>query len=210
MGLFDFFKFGKKKPEVEEKDDLTGITRPGDLKDPNQIFDWDKIEEPIIYGNKQSKKSFLIVDDLEDAFHLYDTDIKRVKRHYDIDILKRFKIVKCVGNDAGFIAQKYLRETEDNLVIALLDITFGKIYKGNDGTIVTCDGIDIALEIIDKYPKCDFRFCTAHRLGRKNTEILKFIEKFESNTNLNIEDYYFSKNDKRHEYIYDMVKKIVK
>lgn len=205
--------------------DLTDIVMPADISKAVSGFTYDSIPDPIIEGNAESKNTFLIMDDQPAVFFLYETDFKNIKRTLGIDILKDFKIVKCVGDDAGFIAHKYLQNTQDELVIALLDITLGKIIKvanevevpyvteeGKQETrletkydILTFDGVDIALEIMDKYPKCQIKFCSAHRLNKKNPEILEFIDKFESKTKLDISDFYFSKNTNRVEHIYKLL-----
>ena len=204
--LFGFF--GKKKKEEQEeqisKPKIDGIVLPEEIDDSSEKFDLADFPDPVIEGNVDSKNSFLIVDDLEATFFLYETDFDDIKSRVGIDIREEFKIVKCSGDDAGFIAQKYIANNNDELVLAILDITLGKIIKLADGTIVTCDGIDIGIQIMSKYPNCDVRFCSAHRLSRENAEIKKYIDKFEHTTGLDIEDYYFSKKSNRTEFILDM------
>jgi hypothetical protein len=191
--------------DLLEDMDMSDITDPKDISEVFVDFSYDKIPDPVIYGNVDSKKTFLIMDDLEDVFFLYNFDFKNIKSTFGIDVLEEFKIVKCSGVDCGFMAHKYLSNCQDDLVIALLDITIGKLIKLEDGDTITFDGVDIALEIINSFPKCEFKFCTAHRLNKKNPEILPFINKFEENTGLDIADYYFSKNSNRVEYIYEML-----
>lgn len=202
MGLFKKIKSIFIK---EEKIDYSGIVMPEDISNEVKDYSYDQIADPILYGNLESKKTFLLMDDLEDVFYLYRIDFKNIKEKYGYDILKEFKIVKCSGDNAGFIADKYLQNNDDELVIALLDITLGKIIKLDTGEVLSFDGVDIALTIMNQYPKCSIKFCSAHRLNKKNPEILKFIDKFENATQLDISDFYFSKNSDRASYIYEML-----
>ena len=207
--LSTIFGWFNRTEDIEDID-LEGIVLPEDISNSIEDFNYDMIADPVIYGNKDSKKAFLIMDDLEDVFFLYETDFKNIKKTLGYDILNEFKIVKCSGDDAGFIADKYLVDSKDDIVIALLDITLGKIIKLHSGEVLTFDGVDIALTIMDKYPKCQIKFCSAHRLNKKNPEIHSFISKFEDNTGCMIEDYYFSKNSNRVDYIYKLTQSVLK
>ena len=195
----------KSKEQPREK--LEGIVTPDEIDNSIPEFSLDNFPDPYIVGNKDSKYSFLIMDDLAETFFLYENDFRNIKKQTGIDIPSEFKIVKCAGDDAGFIAKKYIKNNDDDLVLAILDITLGKMFKLEDGTIIRCDGVDVAIDIFNKYPDCDVRFCSAHRLSRENLEIKKFIDKFESSTKFKIEDYFFGKKSNRKEFILDMYHK---
>ena len=197
-------KNSESNESEHQKHKLDNIVTPDEIDNSIPEFSLDNFPDPYIDGNLESKCSFLIMDDLPETFFLYETDFKRIKKETGIDIPSEFKIVKCAGDDAGFIAKKYIKNSNDELVLAILDITLGKMFKLEDGTIIRCDGVDVAIDIFNKYPECDVRFCSAHRLSRENPEIKKFIDKFENATKFKIEDYFFGKKSNRKEFIIDM------
>lgn len=205
-------KMFKKDTEYSDNSiddyEITDYIKPSDIDDSVSNFDWSTIPEPEVRGNLDSKQSFMLMDDLADVFFLYEIDFANIKKLTGYDIEAEFKIIKCGGDDAGFIAQKYLANSTDELVVALLDITLGKVVKLRDGNIITYDGVDIGLEIMRIQPNCCYKFCTAHRLDKKNSELLKFISKFETATGLDISDYYFSKNANRVEEIIKLLRSV--
>lgn len=163
------------------------------------------LRDPVIYGNVDSKETILLMDDQDSVFYLYDIDFRTILNRYNIDLLARFKIVRCDGPEAGFIASEYLDKCNDDIVIAILDLTLGKIIKSDDGKAIIHDGVDVALEIIDKYPKCKIGLCTAHMLCDTNPAIAPLIRKFNTATGHNLLDYAFSKNSDRAKHIRDMI-----
>ena len=168
-------------------------------------FDYDDVALPDILGNINSNKVLLLLDDQPAVFDLYDMDFVTIKRRYDFDVMDEFKVVKCVGIDAGFIAHKYLIDNTDSIVIALLDITLGKMVKIESGETLEFDGIDIALEILAKHPRCKINFCSGHFLSNDNRTLTKYVTKFEK-TGMKLQDYYFNKNDsKRTDKIYQLM-----
>lgn len=169
-----------------------------------EAFSFDDIDEPEIIDNGKDR-SILFMDDLESQFDLYSIDFRRIKNHYDFDINDHYNIINCRGDFAGFIAWKYLQENKVNL--AVLDITLGKSVKLENGTYLAYDGIDIGLELERNHPSTFYKFCTAHPLNRKNKEIHSFINKYESESGNEINDFYFNKNDERHVIIYKMIEK---
>ena len=158
-------------------------------------FDYEDVALPVIVGNIDSKKVLLLLDDQAAVFDLYDMDFVTIKRKYNFDVMDEFKVVKCMGTDAGFIAHKYLIDNTDSIVIALLDITLGKMVKLETGKTLEFDGVDIALEILDKHPRCKINFCSGHFLSDNNRTLAKYVAKFEK-TGMKLEDYYFNKNDR--------------
>jgi len=204
LNLFNRIRDKDTGKKEYKKKKLNNIVLPDEIDKSIPEFSLDNFPDPYVDGNIDSSCSFLIMDDLPETFYLYERDFEDIKKATGIDIKKDFKIVKCVGDDAGFIAKKYVKNSKDELVLAILDITLGKMYKIEDGTIVRCDGVDVAVDIFKKYPNCDVRFCSAHRLSRDNAEIKKFITKFENATNYKIEDYFFGKKSNRKKFILDM------
>jgi len=194
--------FNKEEDKSYLYDD--DIPKPEDMDNTVYGFNYDMIEDPIIEGNVDSKRVLLVVDDLESVFDLYYIDFKNIKQRYGLDILADYKVVKCTGKDAGFIAHKYLLEPKDELVYSLLDITLGRMIKTEHDGILSFDGVDIAVELLEKYPKCYFKFCTAHRIDGEN-DLYKFVNKFKDLTGLNLKDYTFTKLDDRAQHIYEMI-----
>ena len=175
------------------------------------VIDPDALENmpgPEVDGNIESKHTILLMDDQEVVFYLFEFDFKEIKRRFDYDVLENYKIVKCGGPDAGFIAAKYIKESTDEVVIAILDLTLGKIIKLKDGTSIVHDGVDIALEVISKQPKCKIGLCTAHMLSESNPIVHSLMKKFNAATGHNMLDYAFNKNADRAGYLHNMIMEV--
>lgn len=166
------------------------------------------IREPIIYGNVNSKQSIMLMDDQDAAFYLYNSDFVEIERRFDFSVLDEFKIVRCDGPEAGFIASNYINTVKDEIVIAILDLTLGKIVKMPTGRSVLYDGIDVALELIEHQPHCKIGFCTAHMLDETNPAIRELINKFSTTTGHNLIDYSFSKNGDRAAHIHGLIEAV--
>jgi len=184
-----------------DKDILDDFYKSSGIPEGNPYED---MPEPNIRGNPNSDKSIIIMDDQDVVFYLYDLDFKNVYERFGKDILAEYKIVECSGPFAGFMASKYVNESDDNLVIAILDLTLGKIIKSESGLTIF-DGVDIALEIIQIHPKCKIGLCTAHMLTADNPSIRPLIDKFNSATGSDLLTHAFSKSSDRAQRIHDMV-----
>jgi len=161
----------------------------------NQL-DLNTFEDPIII-NSDKEKTLLILDDIEESDYLFNIDFRIIKEKYGYDIFKELKIVKCYGKQAGFIAKKYLSNPDNKVDYAILDITLGNSLKLADGSYIEYDGIDIGLQILEQNPEAIIRFLTAHTLNRRNPMMMEYFNKFESNTNKLIDDFYINKNGDR-------------
>jgi len=166
------------------------------------------IPEPKISGNLESKMTMLLVDDQPMVFYLYDIDFDTIKTEYNYDVLKEYKVVKCKGSKAGFTAMRYLETCGDEIVVAILDLTLGCIIRAEPTKTIVYDGVDIALDIIKKHPRCKIAVCTAHMLDEANPAIKPLIDKFASNTGHNLLDYSFSKNDDRAKHIFKILQDV--
>jgi len=198
-----FFKCVHAKAEMTDLDKviLDDFYKSAGVPDPEPFKD---MPEPTIRGNAKSDKSIIIMDDQEVVFYLYGLDFNNVYERFGKDILKEYKIVECSGPFAGFMASKYINESDDDLVIAILDLTLGKIIKSESGVTIF-DGVDIALEIIKLHPRCKIGLCTAHMLTTDNPSIRPLIDKFNGATGSNLLDHAFSKSSDRAKKIYDMI-----
>jgi len=184
-----------------------------DLKEENsnlpQTIQYNLMDPILVIGNEEADKSILLMDDFVEQFTLYELDFNRVKRQYEFDILKEFKVYEAMGAYAGFTTHKLLEEI-DNLNIAVLDMTLEMSIKLSNGEIIEYDGVDIAIEILEKFPDCQIVFCTAHSLNKRDPVMSQYITKFEDKTKLKFDDFYMSKADLRYKVIYDKVVKVIK
>jgi len=160
---------------------------------------------PDIYGNQASDISIILVDDQESVFYLYDSDFAEIKKRFGLDVLSKYKIVKCSGRVAGFVASEYIRNTPDSVVIGILDLTLGTIVKLSNGGTLIYDGVDLALELIELHPRCKIGVCTAHMIEDNNPAIAGLVTKFNTATGHNLLDYCFSKNSDRAEHFYKLL-----
>jgi len=199
--LKDIFGLNKK-PKVDT-----------DLKEENsnlpESIQYNLMDPILIKGNEEASKSILLMDDFVEQFTLYELDFNRVKRQYEFDILKEFKVYEAIGVYAGFTTHKLLEEIDD-LSIAILDMTLEMSIKLSNGKIIEYDGVDIAIEILEKFPECQIVFCTAHSLNKRDPLMSQYITKFEDNTKLKFDDFYMSKADTRYKVIYDKIVKVIK
>ena len=193
-----FIKMFNSKEDTKEEN-IENIFDSDDYSEDVVIdinsIDKEKFGRPII-TNPTGKLTLLILDDIQESEYLFNIDFRIIKERYGFDIYEKFKIVKCYGAYAGFMAHEYLKE---NPIVdyAFLDITLGTSIKLNTGEYLTYDGIDIALEILRKNKMAEILFITAHTFNYKNLLMKDYFEKFESKTNLKIGDYYLNKNDDR-------------
>lgn len=96
-----------------------------------------------------------------------------------------------------------------NIDIALLDITIGGFnYINNE--MVEYDGIDIAKFIKELFPECRIYFLTGHKPNRKNPKIFRYMEKFRSIFNEEINAWIIPKNSNRTDYIIKDLNKLLK
>lgn len=200
-------------PEFEVKEELHTESIKNEkyrfkerLKDIEDI-DFEQFRMPSIKGNKESKKSILLLDDLPFVINLYENNFKKIKRNYNVDVFADFKLVYATESDCGgkILKYIYLDEINNKIDYAILDITLGYICRTKNRKPIEIDGIDIALILLDKNPNLQFKFISAHTLNKHNKTMQMYFDKFEKNTNLNIEDYYINKNEDQITPIYELL-----
>jgi len=197
---------------------LLGLTPKGgnvdtDLEEvklnlPSEV-NYNAMDPVKIIGNENSDYRILLMDDFVEQFTLYELDFNRIKRRYEYDILKEFKVYEAIGAYAGFMTHKLLNELP-GLNVAVLDMTLEMSIKLSNGDIIEYDGVDIAIDIIKRFPECEIVFCTAHSLNKRDPLMSKYITKFEEATGKEFDPYYMSKADKRSDIIYEHIRKAVK
>ena len=202
----------KPKPKVEEK--FEEYTPHEEMEEEKTEYDkraciinhvdCTLYKDIKTYGNKDSDKSILIVDDLDFVYKLYHTDFNMIKREFNKDILSDFSIKFATGNKSGFIALNEI-DNNPNIKFALLDITLGSITKNKKGEYIELDGIDIALYLLDKIPDVKFLFISGHTLNRMNPKMNYYYKKFEEKTGLKIDKFYLYKNTDRFQAIHKLI-----
>lgn len=176
------------------------------LKDIEDI-DFEQFRMPSIRGNKEGKKSILLLDDLPFVINLYENNFKKIKRNYNVDVFEDFKLIYATESDCGgkILKYIYLDTLNHKIDYAILDITLGYICRTKNKKPIEIDGIDVALILLEKNPDLQFKFISAHTLNKHNKTMQMYFDKFEKNTNLNIEDYYINKNGDQITPIYELL-----
>lgn len=191
--LFGYFKTKKNEQAPECVSDLTCSKRLT-LAELIARIDFTTIPDPVI-TNETCGKTVLILDDIIESKLMYNTDFSKIKRKYKVDPNKDFRIVYANGSKAGYIAYRYVMDTNNPIDIALLDITLGGIIKFDDGNYIEIDGVDIAIELYKRNPDIKFVFATSHTLNRGASDMLYYFDKFEEATGENLCRYYLDKNN---------------
>lgn len=182
--------FSKKNQQPEEFK-LLGL-KPDDNAPVD--MEWDKIPDPIIIHNGDNLPTILILDDITACDNIHSSDFKNILRLYYKNINKDFNIVKCYGDQCGFIAEKYLNNG-GKVDVGILDLTIGNIIKFKHGGFKEIDGVDIAVLIKNKNPNSNYIFTTAHALTMKNNDCSKYFTKLKDKTGEELIDHYYLKQD---------------
>ena len=167
-------------------------------------IDYDTIKQPEIL-NPDGKKTIIVVDDVVVTDILYRTDLKKMAQAYNVTPYEDFKIVKCIGDKAGFQAYKYVVLEGNTVDYGVLDITLGHQVRVLDGYYMELDGIDIAKFILEKCPDFKFLLCTAHTLNKSNSTITKYDNKVSKYLGGQLENYYLNKNSHRVDKFYNLI-----
>jgi len=201
--MFSFFKKSKSDAVKEREEDVDIVDSLISDNSTKRVaaIDYEELTKPIEKKGSSGLK-VLTLDDITESDFLFSMDFLDIEKEYGIKLEDIYTFVKCLGPKAGFIAHHYI-ETHDDITYAILDITLDYAIKLNDGTYVEYDGVDIALELLEKFPDIKLVFCSAHAMNRMSSGINKYITKFENATGKNIENYYINKNADRKEYFVD-------
>ena len=155
----------------------------------------DDFDDPVII-NPEKRRTLLLLDDISESEILFNIDFNNIKTKTGYDIFKEFKIVKCYGKYAGFIAAKYL-EKNKRIDYAILDITLGTSIKLANGGYKEYDGIDIGISILNNNKSAHILFLTAHTFNKRNPLMRAYFDKFDSDTDRDITEIYLNKNSDR-------------
>ena len=172
-------------------------------KDMMSKIDFSQIPDPQIVGNLEADKTIILLDDIPYTEMLYFEDIKKVKNEYNYDVYEKYKIVRCLGPNAGFIAYKYFVLNKNPCHIGILDITLGHRVHVTGGWYMELDGIDIANWISNLNPEFDFVLCTAHTINKENYIVNTYNRKCKKLFNRELDYYYLNKNGERYKKLYN-------
>lgn len=189
-----FFRRNKPKEEVT-------YLKPKDIHIEDNHIDIPSIE---IKNYKAERKTLLIMDDYPGMISLLRDDLSEVQGDYE----SKYNILEATGNFAAFSVIHFLNKSIIPIDLALIDITLGGIVV-KQGAITEYDGVDVALMLLKRYPRCKIRFVTGHTINRKNPEIYKFIKKYEDATGLYIDEIIVPKNSNRKESIATFLQEVM-
>jgi len=136
-------------------------------------------EVEIINNVGPEHPTIIIIDDIGGMVDLLYIELQRIQC---TKVTQKFNIVLAKGDYAAFSVKDYM-DKGGKVDIAFLDITLGGV-KDN----VELDGVDVALMIKDKNPNSEIRFITGHVLNKRNPEVFEFMDKFKTQTGLDIEE----------------------
>jgi len=168
-------------------------------------LDYSGFDDPTIMLGKNSKKTLLIMDDIRESWLLYNVDINRIQKKYNIDLKNEFNIALAFGETAGFIAYKFIAITKHKVDYAILDMSLGYTLKLEDGNYLELDGIDIAIELIKHNPDIKFVISTVHTMNKRMPTLANYFNKFETVTGRKLMDHYLDKNGNRYLDIYNWI-----
>ena len=162
------------KPNKDIMDFIYDKTNSPTAEMMNRI-DYNVIGKPEII-NPEQEKTILLLDDIPYTQLLYLEDAKKIKEEYGLDVHKDFKIVRCLGPNAGFLAYKYFVIDKNKCDYGILDITLGHRVNVTGSWFMELDGIDIANYITKLNPNFKFLLCTAHTINKNSDRYKKMYE----------------------------------
>lgn len=167
-------------------------------------YDYSNIPEPEIL-NPDGKITAIVVDDVAFTDIMYRHDLKKMVEQYGVEPYKDFKMVKFLGDYAGFQAYKYVVLEGNKVDLGVLDITLGHTFCVKDRMCVEVDGIDIAYHLKQACPDFKFLLCTAHTLNLNNSTIERYATKLKDSLGINIQSVYLNKNSYRVDKFYHLL-----
>ena len=208
MGLKDMLSFIRKfiSPSNTKKQQQADYSKYTIVEEVPSYIDYSSFSKPVIKGNIGSPR-VLIIDDINYTVVLYRNDLLEISSKYNKNPLNDFEIVEIFDEDAGFIAHKYVTLDRNIIDYAILDLTLGAVYKIADGTCVSYDGVDIAIEILKQNPDAKILFVTAHTMAIHSPSYALYGNKFKRATGKDILAHTVSKIDniQRTESVYTLL-----
>lgn len=208
--MLSFFKniFGKKECDISGED-CEYFTSP--VKSREELLssiDFSEYADVKYLSNNPGAKTIFILDDIDVTEDIYTIDYGKIKQKYDKDIFKEFTVIGAFGTNAGFMAEKFIRESNVQIDYAILDINLGNMLRLGVDDFIEFDGIEIAHDLVLKYPNAKFIFSTAHTLNNKNSSMIYYFNRFaELFDNKVLSDYGMDKKGDRVTNIYNFLYK---
>lgn len=193
--MFEFIKTWFKKEEKKEvvipAEDIEYDLEHGDLK---RIFlNGKNFKEEDLDPNK---KTILFVDDYIEMSTLLKNTIRDMNDEFDIDIESMYNVVFAIGDNCGKDSLTFIEN--HRVDYAILDITLREIIKktiNGKSTYGAVNGIDIGIEIRERYSDCKLLFLTAHNLDTKNDKFHMLHKKFYDYFGDDLSSHYLNKLD---------------
>lgn len=173
-------------------------------KEMLEQFDYSSIPEPEIL-NPDAPRTAILVDDIVFTDIMYRHDLKKMVEQYGCAPYQDYKMVKCLGDYAGFQAYKYVVLEGNKIDVGVLDITLGHNFCIQDRMCVEVDGVDIAYHIKQACPDFKFLLCTAHTLNLNNTTIERYYNKLKDSLGIDLKSVYLNKNSYRVDKFYQLL-----
>lgn len=156
--------------------------------------------------NPDKKKTILTLDDILYTDMLYREDVRKIKEKYGLDVYNDYKVVRCLGPNAGLLAYKYFIIDKNPCDYGILDITLGQQINVTGSWFMELDGIDIAKYILELNPNFKFVLCTAHTINKTNYIVNTYNNKCKKVFGKELDAFYLNKNSERFETIYKLLK----
>lgn len=167
-------------------------------------IDYSNIGEVEII-NPNGTKTILTLDDIPYTSFLYYEDASKIKEKYQLDIYNTFKVVRCLGPNAGLLAYKYFVIDKNPVDYGILDITLGQRINVTGSWYMELDGIDIAKYLREINPNFKFVLCTAHTVNKTNYIINTYNKKCLKIFKQELDSFYLNKNSDRYINIYNLL-----
>lgn len=206
--LFSSKEIVPSKKEIEERIDYIDFTNP------TLDFNYKKtnINTKFVFFGKEN-----IITDIEEFYKVYDPNKKTVlflDNYEDISFVIKACIDKLEtpsGKSAkdefnfigifGISSVKVMYNCDIlnkvKIDYAILDLTLEELLKYKNRP-VTIDGVDVGINIKNKYKDCIVMFLTSHTLSTKVPTLRKFYKKYEfyigKHINKILSDVYIAKN----------------
>ena len=198
-----------KEDNKEVKEDITHTEPLIDnktvvTKEIMEQYDYSSIPEPEIL-NPDAPRTAILVDDILFTDIMYRHDLKKMTAQYGCAPYQDYKMVKCLGDYAGFQAYKYVVLEGNKIDVGVLDLTLGHNFCIQDRLCTEVDGVDIAYHIKQACPDFKFLLCTAHTMNLNNSTIERYYNKLKDSLGIDLRSVYINKNSYRVDKFYQLL-----
>ena len=198
-----------KEDNKEVKEDITHTELLNDnktvvTKEIMEQYDYSSIPEPEIL-NPDAPRTAILVDDILFTDIMYRHDLKKMIAQYGCAPYQDYKMVKCLGDYAGFQAYKYVVLEGNKIDVGVLDLTLGHNFCIQDRLCTEVDGVDIAYYIKQACPDFKFLLCTAHTMNLNNSTIERYYNKLKDSLGIDLKHVYLNKNSYRVDKFYQLL-----